>query len=198
MEREHLESLCNQGLTQRDIAARLGISQATVRYWLGRHGLRTRGRRPPRPWDPDLFAAACSESNTVAEVLDRLGATKYSGNYRRAAHMAEQLGIILPVARKGAWHLRVRTPMLSDDEVLARFTRVEVPSDNASLKRWMTRRLGVPNACISCNLGPSWNGSPLTLELDHIDGDRLNNELANLRLLCPNCHAQTETSNRKK
>ncbi|GAA1809788.1 hypothetical protein GCM10009749_17860 [Agromyces neolithicus] len=52
--------------------------------------------------------------------------------------------------------------------------------------------------CVACGLGPEWNGKPLTLELDHVDGDRLNNELANLRLLCPNCHAQTETSNRRK
>jgi hypothetical protein len=62
----------------------------------------------------------------------------------------------------------------------------------------MTSRLGIANACTSCSLGPEWNGRPLTLELDHIDGDRLNNELVNLRLHCPNCHAQTETSNRRK
>lgn len=36
-------------------------------------------------------------------------------------------------------------------------------------------------------------GKPLTLELDHIDGDRHNNELDNLRFLCPSCHSQTET-----
>ena len=66
------------------------------------------------------------------------------------------------------------------------------------MKRWMTRRLGIPRECTTCRLGPEWNGKPLTLELDHIDGDRLNNELSNLRLLCPNCHAQTETSNRRK
>lgn len=36
-------------------------------------------------------------------------------------------------------------------------------------------------------------GKPLTLELDHIDGCRGNNELENLRFLCPSCHSQTET-----
>lgn len=34
-------------------------------------------------------------------------------------------------------------------------------------------------------------GLPLTLEVDHIDGDFLNNILTNLRFLCPNCHRQT-------
>lgn len=47
--------------------------------------------------------------------------------------------------------------------------------------------------CEWCGLGPVWNGRPLTLQIDHIDGDINNNDLANLRLLCPNCHTQTDT-----
>ncbi len=44
-----------------------------------------------------------------------------------------------------------------------------------------------------------WMGNPAPLELDHKDGDSTNNELGNLRLICPNCHAQTETyKNRNK
>ncbi len=37
------------------------------------------------------------------------------------------------------------------------------------------------------------NGRPIPLELDHINGRRDDNRLDNLRILCPNCHAQTET-----
>ncbi len=47
--------------------------------------------------------------------------------------------------------------------------------------------------CYECGLGPTWNEKPLKLQLDHIDGDRKNNLLENLRILCPNCHTQTET-----
>jgi 5-methylcytosine-specific restriction endonuclease McrA len=38
-----------------------------------------------------------------------------------------------------------------------------------------------------------WMGKPISLELDHIDGDKNNHLLSNLRIICPNCHAQTET-----
>ena len=47
-------------------------------------------------------------------------------------------------------------------------------------------------ACESCNLS-EWLGKPLTLELEHIDGDNQNNIKENLKLLCPNCHSYTET-----
>lgn len=46
--------------------------------------------------------------------------------------------------------------------------------------------------CESCKL-PEWLGKPITLELEHIDGDRKNNIKSNLKLLCPNCHSQTPT-----
>ena len=48
------------------------------------------------------------------------------------------------------------------------------------------------NRCDECGI-EDWNGKPLTMELDHIDGDRTNHKEKNLRMLCPNCHAQTET-----
>lgn len=52
-------------------------------------------------------------------------------------------------------------------------------------------------SCEVCELS-EWNGKPIPLELHHCDGNNKNNELSNLRLLCPNCHAQTETYRGKK
>lgn len=49
-----------------------------------------------------------------------------------------------------------------------------------------------PN-CVECGIGEEYNGKPLTLEMDHIDGDSTHNMLDNVRLLCPNCHSQTPT-----
>ena len=48
------------------------------------------------------------------------------------------------------------------------------------------------NKCDECGI-KDWNGKPLSIELDHIDGDRTNHKEDNLRMLCPNCHSQTET-----
>lgn len=42
-----------------------------------------------------------------------------------------------------------------------------------------------------------WMGKPIPLELDHIDGNHFNNDFTNLRILCPNCHAQTDTNSGK-
>ena len=46
--------------------------------------------------------------------------------------------------------------------------------------------------CALCNR-ITWRGQPITLEIDHIDGDWENNRPENLRALCPNCHSQTDT-----
>lgn len=46
--------------------------------------------------------------------------------------------------------------------------------------------------CSVCNKD-EWNGSEIPIELDHIDGNYENNSYSNLRLICPNCHAQTDT-----
>ena len=52
------------------------------------------------------------------------------------------------------------------------------------------------SSCYSCGIS-SWQNSPITLEIDHIDGNYENNTPENLRLLCPNCHSQTPTFRNK-
>lgn len=47
--------------------------------------------------------------------------------------------------------------------------------------------------CESCNLSDQWNNKPINLQMDHINGNRKDHRLDNLRWLCPNCHSQTDT-----
>ena len=49
------------------------------------------------------------------------------------------------------------------------------------------------HTCEQCGIGNEYNGKPLSLELDHVDGNSNNNKVENLRILCPNCHSQTDT-----
>lgn len=53
------------------------------------------------------------------------------------------------------------------------------------------------HSCEEC-MFTMWNGTPIPLELHHLDGDHENNVLDNFRLLCPNCHAQTDSYCKKK
>ncbi len=66
----------------------------------------------------------------------------------------------------------------------------------ATAKFDCTRRTLLIKECgIKCQLcyRTEWNDKPIPIELDHIDGNSNNNVRENLRLICPNCHAQTDT-----
>ena len=52
---------------------------------------------------------------------------------------------------------------------------------------------GREEKCEICGIGTEWQGQPIVLDVDHINGDRFDNTLTNLRFLCPNCHSQTKT-----
>ncbi len=51
--------------------------------------------------------------------------------------------------------------------------------------------------CEICGLTDLWLDKPIVLELHHIDGNRYNNDLTNLQILCPNCHSQTHNYRRR-
>jgi len=61
---------------------------------------------------------------------------------------------------------------------------------NSAIKRILIDHYNRGDNCELCGI-KDWGDQPLTLELDHIDGDNFNNSLDNLRFICPNCHSQT-------
>lgn len=77
-------------------------------------------------------------------------------------------------------------------DTIPRILNGEVTHNSSkTLKRYLKEVRG--DKCEICNQGNIWNGIPLVLQLDHIDGNSDNNKLDNLRLICPNCHTQTST-----
>ena len=69
-------------------------------------------------------------------------------------------------------------------------------STNNTIRKALSQRDG--DKCSKCGIPPLWNNEKLILHVDHIDGNSDNNSSENLRLLCPNCHSQLETSKNKK
>lgn len=61
------------------------------------------------------------------------------------------------------------------------------------VKRAIIRDKVIPHECQECGNAGEYNGRPLTLQLDHINGVNNDNRIENLRFLCPNCHSQTDT-----
>lgn len=68
--------------------------------------------------------------------------------------------------------------------------------DRGILKKWLIEIVG--ESCVLCKIGPEWQGTYLSLQVDHINGINNDNRFENIRLLCPNCHSQTDTFAGKK
>ncbi len=93
----------------------------------------------------------------------------------------------------GAWNEALRRGAIhSHGHMWGRKRPIEELIKATTIKARLVRDGLVPYQCAWCGVS-SWRDQPLMLQLDHIDGNSQNNEPANLRLLCPNCHSQTDT-----
>lgn len=66
-------------------------------------------------------------------------------------------------------------------------------TNRTALKARLLKEGLITYECAICKNKGEWNGNPLTLQLDHINGINNDHRLENLRFLCPNCHSQTNT-----
>ncbi len=146
-------------------------------------------------WTRETLETAAAASTNMYEVLRHLGIAPVGGQHTHISRRIHALGIDIshftPQARTE--NIRGNRRRQSAQEIL-----VEEHSTHAKrtpsvrLKRAM-HDLGISDLCALCGIGPVWQDLPLTLEVDHIDGNWRNNRAENLRLLCPNCHSTTDT-----
>lgn len=138
------------------------------------------------------FARFVEESDSIAEVLRKIGVTSPTGATYKMFHRKAKALSVSYDHFLGQGHNSKKG--LSAADVLKK----NVDVSNSVVKRILFNELGWVQQCSICGNGDSWMGKPLTIQLDHVDGNNTNNQLSNLRLLCPNCHSQTETYCRRK
>lgn len=136
-------------------------------------------------YSKEQLQVALFRARSLKDIMINLGIVPTSRNYRLVKQYYSDAGISIP---KLTYQPTTKPSTLPDDQLFVK--------DSYRSRRTLKARLlkiGVPNRCAICFLLPEWQGKKLTLQLDHIDGDTFNNSIENLRLLCPNCHSQTET-----
>lgn len=135
--------------------------------------------------DNDAVLLAVDTSKSKKEILEKLGLRAAGGNYKALNVWADKNGVVLP---KWIAPAPVQDPYKDEDVFVEHSSYV-----NRSLLKKRLYKSGVPEICVSCGVGPEWNGRPLTLTLEHKNGVWNDNRKSNLEILCPNCHSQTAT-----
>ncbi|MFH9828088.1 HNH endonuclease [Streptomyces bobili] len=139
-----------------------------------------------------LLREMVATSSSIKEVVRRLGISSVGGNHAHIGRRVTAMGIDtshFTVRRRGPKGSRGNPLTLGSPDT------GRIPG---SRLRHHLLRSGIKEVCTMCGTGPEWNDKPLRLEVDHINGDWWDNRPENLRLLCPNCHAVTDTYRGRK
>jgi hypothetical protein len=133
---------------------------------------------------------AVAASYSYAEALRRLGMCERGGSWKILKKWVGIWGI--PTGhfdpRRGpAEAARGRATPL--EELLV----VGSTMGSAKLKERLYAAGLKERRCELCGQGEEWQGRRMSLVLDHVNGERHDNRLANLRVVCPNCNATLDT-----
>ena len=133
--------------------------------------------------DQKEFVEVCEKSQSMAQASVKLGL--HFNTFKRYALLFG----CYKTNPSGKGMKKKGKPKVDLDKILSG----EHPEfQTFKLKNRLLKNNLLNNVCSCCGI-TDWMDKPLNMELDHIDGDRTNHRLENLRMLCPNCHAQTDT-----
>ena len=139
-------------------------------------------------YDPDVIRSVCSESNSMSEA-----ARKLNIRFSTFKRIALEVGCYDPHPEfmpAGSGANRLNAADIA--ELFLSNKRIVSPS---KLRKLLIREGIKEYRCEGCG-NTEWRGKPIPLELHHIDGNRYNNNIDNLMVLCPTCHSwETSASN---
>ena len=148
-------------------------------------------RRVSRQWTDAELIEAVKIENTVHGVMRRLGYDTSGGMFRYVVAHMRRLELDTSHFLGQAWargRRRPYRPVTPLEELLVK----DSTATSGTIRRRLIAAGLKPAHCEECGLA-EWRGARLPLCLDHINGDHIDNRLENLRILCPNCHAITDT-----
>lgn len=140
--------------------------------------------------DEDLVEAVKIE-RTVHGVLRRLGYSTSGGMFRYVVAHIRRLELDTSHFLGQRWARGLRRPSTKITPLDQLLVKGSTTTSGHLRKRLIAAGIK-PAHCEECGLH-EWRDNRLPLCLDHVNGDHTDNRLENLRILCPNCHAITET-----
>lgn len=139
-----------------------------------------------KKYPKEKLSEIVKSSFTYTEVAKKLGIK--SSDYIKI--LIEKYNIDICHFKRSYIFLNPKKRKPSKDILVYRKSKTR--EDIKALRRALLES-GIKEKCVLCGLESFWNNSFLRLQIDHIDGVAYNNQIENLRFLCPNCHSQTAT-----